>query len=62
MTQRITEVITIHPEGDMKACTKFNGNPSYSYRDILTKSKRRHPPGGARGSQWNTEVIKQSIR
>ncbi len=32
--QTVTNVITIHPEGNMNVWTKFNGNPSNSGWDI----------------------------
>ncbi len=34
-----SQVITIHPEGIMNACTKFHGSPSKSCLDISLKTK-----------------------
>lgn len=34
----MTEVITVHPAGDMNVGTRFRGVPYNSWRDILVKN------------------------
>lgn len=38
-SQEIIKGVPIDPEGVMKVCTKFNGSPSNSCRDISLKIK-----------------------
>ena len=46
--QRITKIITFHPEEDINVCSKFHGYQSNSCQDISVKAKPAKPAGGAR--------------